>query len=123
MNYKSPVVNPPPRPTYMYAARITRVIDGDTVEAMVDAGFHMTLSLKLRLAGINAPEMHDADAGVRDRATKALIRLSSLVMNQNVVIETQKPDAFGRYLATLFTLDGLNVNIILINEGHAVPFK
>lgn len=119
----TPIVSPPPRPAYRYAARITRVIDGDTIEGTLDAGFHMTLTVRMRLLGINTPELHSPDAGVRDRATKAMIRLSSLVMGQNVVVDTQKPDAFGRYLATVYTLDGWNVNIILLNEGHAVPFK
>ena len=40
---------------YEYRARITRVIDGDTVEAEIDLGFHVTFTATLRLTGINAP--------------------------------------------------------------------
>ncbi len=42
---------------YEYRARIVRVIDGDTVEAEVDLGFHISSRMMLRLFGINTPEI------------------------------------------------------------------
>ena len=61
---------------YEYRARITRVIDGDTVEAEIDLGFRVSLEVVLRLVGINTPEVHGPD---RPRGLAAKGHLSELL--------------------------------------------
>jgi len=46
---------------FEYKIEILRVIDGDTVEARVDLGFHTFVVEKMRLWGINTPELHSRD--------------------------------------------------------------
>ena len=41
---------------YQYNATLVRVVDGDTVDAMIDLGFDIQVKKRIRLAGINAPE-------------------------------------------------------------------
>ena len=51
------------RDPYIYRIKqITRVIDGDTVDADIDLGFDISLTKRIRLAGIDAPESRTSDA-------------------------------------------------------------
>ncbi|MCK4429246.1 MAG: hypothetical protein KAU95_02630, partial [Candidatus Aenigmarchaeota archaeon] len=44
-------------PDYKYKAKLVRVVDGDTIEVVMDLGFYIQLKEKLRLAGVNTPEI------------------------------------------------------------------
>jgi micrococcal nuclease len=120
------------QPDYTYKARITNVVDGDTVDAVVDVGFKMTAMLRLRLLGVNTPELKSSDPVERQKAMQAKDYVYASLMNQDVIIKTQKSDAFGRYLATIYFRVGNVVtqevewqefNGSLITKGFAVPFK
>ena len=115
------------RPDYTYKAYVTRIIDGDTVDAAVDVGFRLTAKLRLRLSGINTPELQSSDTGIRKLAQDARTVVAASLFEKDVIIKTQKSDAFGRYLATIFIQqpDGswLDFNADLITKGLAVPFK
>lgn len=115
------------QPDYTYKAHITAIVDGDTVDAIVDVGFRLTAKLRLRLLGINTPELHSADAGIRKLAQDAKVAVAVALLDKDVIIKTQKSDAFGRYLASIFVLqaDGswLDFNADLLVRGLAVPFK
>lgn len=110
---------------YEYRGRIKRVIDGDTVEAEIDLGFHVTFTVTLRLAGINAPETKGTE---RPRGLAATRYLDSLITDltggtRELTVRTQKDvtEKYGRYLAVLMAGD---VNLIdrMLADGHAVPF-
>lgn len=103
-------------PAYTYRATIVRVVDGDTVVAMIDLGFNTYQKVKLRLMGVDTPEIVGAD-----RAAGLAMKhwLEVVVGNQPVIIETHKDrsDKYGRYLAVIW-LDGKSVNADLIAKGH-----
>lgn len=103
---------------YRYNATILRVIDGDTVHAEIDLGLDQRRRIKLRLYGINAPELHNA-GGKESRSALAI-----MVDGKQVVLETIKDrtEKYGRYLATLFLPDATNVNQEMIRIGHAVAY-
>ena len=110
---------------YEYRGRIRRVIDGDTVEAEIDPGFHVTFTVTLRLAGINAPETKGAE---RPRGLAATRFLDSLITDltsgtRELTVRTQKDvtEKYGRYLAVLIAGD-VNLNDRMRTGGHAVPF-
>ena len=46
---------------YLYKINVTRVVDGDTVDAEIDLGFDIVLSKRIRLHGIDAPETRTRD--------------------------------------------------------------
>ena len=114
---------------YNYKAKIIKVVDGDTVDAIIDAGFTLRFTERLRLLGINAPEMRSPDPAIRVKAKEAKVFLEGLILNKDVFIHTEKDDAFGRYLAQIY-LDGDDLNNLIIDDvnklmiinGHAVKF-
>lgn len=104
---------------YTYNAKVLRVIDGDTLEIAVDAGFRMTATMPLRVAHINAPE-HNTPAG-KDATAFVTVQLASV--KNNVVVHTYKPiDKYGRYLADVFIGDH-SLADLLIDAGLAVPYE
>ena len=108
---------------YEYPAEILRVIDGDTVEARIDLGFHVTVTEKLRLWGINAPEKRGAS---RESGLQAASHLEALIfLDQPIRVRTRKDKQgkYGRYLATLLGSSGVNINQRMVYHGYAVSVE
>ena len=105
---------------YQYKAKIIDVYDGDTVTAVVDLGFLHFQEMKLRLYGIDTPELKGDD---RERGLEVRDILRNLILDKEVMIHSykDKQGKYGRYLATIF-LDGININNWLVDEGHAVVY-
>lgn len=107
---------------YQYRAHVVSVYDGDTLRADVDLGFFTWIrSEQFRLARINAPEVRGPE---RDQGLITRDRLRELVLDQDVIIETEKKGKFGRYIAEIFLeSDGelVNINDRLVEEGLAQP--
>ena len=119
-------------PNYVYRCVVTRVVDGDTVDADIDLGFNMFSKDRIRLIGIDTPESrtrnkHDKIHGLASKARlKELLNdadpLPGKRGKKQVFLETSKQGKgkFGRILGTLW-VNGQNVNDILISENHARP--
>lgn len=109
---------------YNYKAVVTRVVDGDTVIARVDLGFHIFITETFRLLHINAPEIVGVDK-VKGLAAKTY--LENLVLNKECHIATAKSDGFRRWLADINILntDGARTNIsdAMLKSGHAVRYE
>ena len=96
------------KPMYEYLATVNRVIDGDTIEVSVDLGFSLVWTTPVRLYGINAAETNSGVAAERSAAMAAKNFLTSSVMGKEVRVKTVKPkDKYGRYLAEVWKIDGL----------------
>ena len=102
---------------YYYNAEIIKVYDGDTVTAVVDLGFDVKVKMKLRLLGIDTPELRGDE---RPEGLVSRDYLRGMILDKNVLIETKKDKSgkYGRMLATIY-LDDLNINEHLIQEGYA----
>ena len=102
---------------YTYRAKIIGVYDGDTVTALVDLGFGITNKIKVRLKGINTPELRGVE-----RAQGIISRdfLREKILNKDIVIETFKDrkGKYGRYIGTLWVNDE-NINELLVEQGLA----
>jgi micrococcal nuclease len=103
---------------YFYKAIVTDVHDGDTCTVDIDLGFGIWMKdQKLRLYGINTPELHgnDKEAGIKSRDY-----VKSLILGKIITLESQKDktEKYGRWLATIW-LDGININKKLVQEGYA----
>jgi micrococcal nuclease len=107
---------------YVYKAKITNVVDGDTVDAVIDVGFKLTTTLRLRLLGVDTAELTSKDPVERAKAQEAKLYLIQELLNKSVTIRTEKSDVFGRYLAAI-DVDGRDFNNELLEKGLAVPFK
>lgn len=92
--------------------RFTCVVDGDTVWIEGE---------KIRLAGIDAPEMEGKCAAERHGAALAADRLTELLSRGTIAIERDGRDRFGRTLA-IVTVDGVSAGTVLIDEGFARPW-
>ena len=107
---------------YHYNAEIVRVVDGDTVDALVDLGFDMHSKQRVRLYGINTPECRTRDLVEKAAGLKAKERLKCLLRdNKNrCIVETRldKKGKYGRVLGVLH-IDKTNLNKTLVAEGHA----
>jgi endonuclease YncB( thermonuclease family) len=97
---------------YSYRARVLSVIDGDTLWLDVDCGFGVWTKQKVRLRGIDAPELPTAE-GVRakDFVVQALGAVSF------VVVTTTKPDKYDRYLADVFYLPNEEDGQTVLEDG------
>lgn len=108
---------------YIFTARIDKIVDGDTIDATVDLGFHVQKKQRFRLARINTPEMNDPDEGTRQRAAAAREYLVSTVLGKLVKVESYKTDRYGRYIAEVTLAvtpqTSLNISSELIRLGHA----
>ena len=108
-------------PSYVYKAKIINVVDGDTVDAIIDLGFGVSFNTRLRLSGIDTMETNDKDATKKALGLKAKERVKELLTNKDVTLQSFKEDKYGRYLAEIYVND-IQVNQLLINEGLAVPY-
>lgn len=96
-----------------FVAEIDRVLDGDTMIALYDEN-----ELIIRLAHIDAPEKGQF------QSSGSMIALSGLVNKQEVIIEWKgEKDQYGRYLATVKTAGGVNVNKEMVQQGWAWHYE
>lgn len=100
---------------YQYKCTILRIVDGDTVDIRVDLGFRLAMEMRVRLFGINAPEMN-VPAG--KLAKEHLAELMPLGTELIVATEKDRQEKYGRYLGTFYK-DGTNLNIQMHLDGHA----
>jgi micrococcal nuclease len=111
---------------YDYRAQCTEVVDGDTIRAHIDLGFSVWRDEhRLRLDGINAPEMHSHDPAQRALAVRARDRVAQLLPPGGFCEVRTRKDArekFGGYLAVVILADGTVLNDLLVREGLAVPY-
>ena len=104
--------------------RITRVIDGDTIDADIDLGFGVTVSHRIRLKDIDAAETRTKDLEEKSEGIKARLWLEKELSREGEwIIETHKEDKYGRILGTLYLVgDPVTVNERMLNEGIAKPY-
>lgn len=107
---------------YTYKAEVIRVVDGDTVDFMVDLGLNQFRQIRVRLYGINAPEVRgdERQAGL---ASKAF--LEEFIRDRDgLYIKTfkDKKGKYGRYLADIYVKAANtwhNVNTVMVSQGFA----
>lgn len=107
---------------YTYKAKVVRVLDGDSVSALIDLGFRISFEIRVRLSGIDTPEIRGVE---RPQGLISKKRLEELVLDKEVILKTQKDkqEKFGRWLGELYIPNQqISVNELLIQEGLAKPY-
>tara|TARA_B100001113_G_scaffold108929_1_gene88248 strand:+ start:526 stop:885 length:360 start_codon:yes stop_codon:yes gene_type:complete len=113
---------------YKYNAKLDRVVDGDTVDALVDLGFDTWKKVRIRMHGMNAPESRTRDLEEKAKGIAAKVRLEELLESGRFVLQSMGVGKFGRCLGIIYVNDSntkhldVNVNKTLITEGHAVEY-
>lgn len=107
-----------------YVKKVTKVVDGDTIDVDIDLGFDISFSSRVRLAGIDTPESRTADKMEKSLGLEAKAYLKHEIESaKTVVIKTEKMDSsekYGRILGWVY-LDGssLSLNEKMIADGYA----
>ena len=99
---------------------IVKVIDGDTVDILIDLGFSVYHKERVRLSGIDTPEMNSKNVLEKEIAKKAKTFITTWLKEQkNLTIKTYKDDKYGRLLGEIFGNGGVCVNNLLMEKGFA----
>lgn len=109
---------------YVRNAEVIRVVDGDTLDVLIDLGCNVHRLERVRLFGINAPEIRGEQAAEGRKATlwltQKLAECNSLVVVQTIRDVREK---YGRYLARIYEPGSdCSLNEQMIAAGHAKPF-
>jgi micrococcal nuclease len=110
---------------YEYGCTVTRVVDGDTIDVVLDLGFSILHKCRVRLYGIDTPESRTKNQDEKVRGKLAEKYLKDAIKNgKEIVLQTKIKDSkgkFGRVLANL-VVDGININQSLITNHLAVRY-
>ena len=110
---------------YEYACKVERVVDGDTIDVVLDLGFDILYKSRVRLYGIDTPESRTRNLDEKARGKMASAFLKKAIDNGNkVVIQTKLKDSrgkFGRVLGNV-VVDGVNINQSMIDNYHAAAY-
>ncbi|EOW3516339.1 thermonuclease family protein [Campylobacter jejuni] len=100
--------------------KVSRVIDGDTIELLAKTSktnpYNHIAKLKIRLYGIDAPELKQA------YGKEAKEFLSALVLKQEVSLIIENKDKYDRFVGTLF-LKGQDINKEMVKNGYAHAYE
>ena len=111
---------------YEYGCKVTRVVDGDTIDVDLDLGFDIIYKCRVRLYGIDTPESRTRDKDEKARGKLAAKFLQDAISNGNhVILQTQLKDSkgkFGRVLASVI-VDEIDINQQMIENHMAVKYK
>ena len=108
---------------YQYKARLLRVVDGDTIDFILDLGFDVSIKERVRLKGLDTPEIRTKDLNEKELGFKAKKFVEDMFQDKgnDVIIETEyRRGKYGRTIGTITFQDDTVLNEMLITEGHAV---
>tara|TARA_B100000579_G_scaffold412044_1_gene403374 strand:- start:713 stop:1102 length:390 start_codon:yes stop_codon:yes gene_type:complete len=117
---------------YIYRGKLDRVVDGDTIDAMIDVGFNIWLKKRIRFKGIDTWESRTRNLEEKAKGLEAKARLIELLDKVSAKpgffrIRSYGVGKYGRLLGELFIMDiegnQININDKLIEEGHAYVYE
>jgi micrococcal nuclease len=113
-----------PKPSYRYKARLERVVDGDTIDVLIDLGFYVELRERVRFEGIDTPEIYrvpkDSEEYKKGMEAKKYVERRLNENGNEMIIETEKRGKWRRWLAKVYLKDSMKtLNAELIEKGLA----
>ena len=116
---------------YIYRGKLERVVDGDTIDALIDVGFDIWVKKRIRFVGMDAWESRTRDLEVKKKGLAAKERLKVLLNEVSSKpgffrIKSSGVGKYGRVLGQIFIMDAegkqWDVNQTLITEGHGYEY-
>jgi len=111
---------------FHYKATVDRVIDGDTIDVVLDLGFDISYRGRIRFEGINAPESRTRDAVEKQAGLAAKRYVEDWIngLEKKVIIQTSLDDRgkYGRILGRILNDEGECLNDEMVSLGHAKPY-
>jgi micrococcal nuclease len=103
---------------------VTNVVDGDTIDVVIDLGFDIMFASRVRLAGIDTPESRTKDKAEKVLGLESKEYLKKYLKDaKSVIIKTEKMNSsekYGRILGWLYINgDTESINDKMINDGYA----
>ena len=117
---------------YIYRAKLDRVVDGDTIDAMIDVGFDIWVKKRIRYKGIDTWESRTRDLEEKKKGLAAKARNKELLEKVSSKpgyfrLKSYGVGKYGRVLGEIFIQDNNNkqysINQTLITEGHAYVYE
>ena len=117
---------------YIYRAKLDRVVDGDTVDALIDVGFDIWFKKRIRFMGLDTWESRTRDLEEKKLGKLAKERTRQLLEDVSSKsgyfrVKSHGLGKYGRVLGEIFIMDKdgkqWNVNETLISEGHAYVYE
>jgi micrococcal nuclease len=107
-----------------YVRKVENVVDGDTIDVLIDLGFDILFASRVRLAGIDTPESRTKDLAEKALGLESKEYLKKALKDaKSVVIKTEKMNStekFGRVLGWVYINgDTVSLNDMMINDGYA----
>jgi len=113
---------------FTYNVKLDRVVDGDTVDFIVDLGFGISVKERFRLFGINAPEARTKHLVEKKKGMASKAFLHDLLTKAEeegkqiqIITYRDRKGKFGRYLGSIY-VDLKNINHLMMDENHAEPY-
>ena len=116
---------------YQYKVKLVKVVDGDTIDVIIDLGFDISTKKRVRFSGINAPESRTRDLKEKAKGLAAKARVKQILKeNESFELHSEELGKYGRVLGKIYIkkLDGMDcftqrcLNDVLIEEKHAIPY-
>ena len=116
---------------YIYRGKLERVVDGDTIDALIDVGFDIWLKKRIRFQGIDSWESRTRNLEEKAKGLEAKARLIELLDKVSAKpgyfrIRSFGLGKYGRLLGEIFIMDKddnqISINEKLIEEGHAYVY-
>ena len=116
---------------YIYRGKLERVVDGDTIDALIDVGFDIWIKKRIRYSGIDTWESRTRDLAEKAKGLEAKARNKELLMEVSSKsgyfrLKSYGVGKYGRVLGEIFIEDNegkqYNINKTLISEGHAYVY-
>jgi micrococcal nuclease len=107
-----------------YVRKVENVVDGDTIDVLIDLGFDILFQSRVRLAGIDTPESRTKDLNEKALGIESKEYLKKALKDaKSVIIKTEKMDSsekYGRILGWVYINgDTVSLNDMMINDGYA----
>ena len=107
-----------------YVKKVENVVDGDTIDVLIDLGFDILFASRVRLAGIDTPESRTRDLAEKKLGLESKEYIKKLLKDaKSIIIKTEKMNStekFGRILGWLYINgDTVSINDHMINDGYA----
>ena len=117
---------------YIYRGKLERVVDGDTIDALIDVGFDIWIKKRIRYSGIDTWESRTRDLEEKAKGLEAKARNKELLKEVSSKsgyfrLKSHGVGKYGRVLGEIFIEDAegkqYNINETLIKEGHAYVYE
>ncbi len=112
---------------YEYSAKLVRVVDGDTCDALIDLGFDTWVKKRIRFKGVDTWECRTRDLDEKKKGLAAKAFTKDLLENSDegkFVLKSYGVGKYGRVLADLFVKgNDKSINQLLLENGHAYEYE